>query len=343
MTNGNGKAEALPPQAQLIQMAMGHLVSRMVYVAAKMNLADLLASGPKSAEELAAPTGTHARSLYRFMRSLANLGILTESDTQRFGLTPLGEALKTGAPGSARASVLTIASDWWVRGFDEIPYSLQTGKSAFEKSLGMPIFDFLAANPEAASMFSETMIGFHGAEPPAVADAYDFSGVTTLMDIGGASGHLLATILGRHPALRGILFDLPHVVRDAPALLQARQVADRVTIQPGSFFESVPTGADAYLMSHIIHDWNEEQCLTILGNCRRAMGPKSRLLIVEMVLPEGDAPHPGKMLDLIMLIAPGGQERTEREYGALLGKAGFRLTRVVPTASPVSVVEAIIA
>jgi O-methyltransferase domain len=343
MFDGNGgNTEAVLPHAQLIEMAMAHYLSRIVYVAARLGLADRLADGPKGADELAGPTGTHAPSLYRFMRTLANLGILTESATCRFALTPLGEALKTGAPGSARASVLTIASDWWVRGFGELLHSVQTGKSGFEKSLGAPIFDWLARNPEDASLFSETMIGFHGAEPPAVAASYDFTDVTTLVDVGGASGHLLATILSRYPAPRGILFDLPHVVRDAPALLEARGLADRVTIQAGSFFESVPQGGDAYLLSHIIHDWNEEQCLTILDNCRRAMRPASRLLIIEMVLPEGDTPHPGKMLDLVMLVGPGGQERTEQEYGALLGKAGFRLTRVVATTSPVSVVEATI-
>jgi hypothetical protein len=277
------------------------------------------------------------------MRTLANLGILSEGPNRRFALTPVGEALKTGAPGAARASVLTIASDWWIRGFGELPYSVRTGKSGFEKALGMPIFDYLAKNPDDASMFSETMIGFHGAEPPAVAESYDFSNVGTLVDVGGASGHLLTTILGRHAAPRGILFDLPHVVRDAPALVQARGLADRITIQAGSFFENVPDGGDAYLLSHIIHDWSEEQCLTILGNCRRAIRPAGRLLIIEMVLPDGDTPHPGKLLDLMMLVGPGGQERTEEEYRVLLGKAGFRLNRVVPTASPVSVVEAAVA
>ena len=344
MSDGNiSNAPTAPPHAPLIEMAMGHWVSRIVFVAAKLGLADHLADAPKTADELAGATATHAPSLYRFMRSLANLGLLTESSTHRFALTPLGDMLKAGAPGSVRASILTIASDWWVRGFGELLYSVQTGKSGFEKSLGMPIFDFLARSPEDASLFSETMIGFHGAEPPAVAAAYDFSGVTTVVDVGGASGHLLTTILGRHPAPRGILFDLPHVVRDAPALIQSRGLADRITIESGSFFERVPDGGDAYLLSHIIHDWNEEQCLTILGNCRRAMRPGGRVLMIEMVLPPGDAPHPGKMLDLMMLVGPGGQERTEQEYGALLDKAGFRLTRVVPTASPVSVVEAALA
>jgi hypothetical protein len=311
-------ADAPPPHAQLVQMAMGHWVSRIVYLGAKLGLADRLADGPKSAEELAGPTGTHAPSLHRLLRGLANLGIFEEQSGGRFALTPLGEALKTGAPGAARPSILTIASDWWFRGFGELSFSVETGQSGFEKALGMPLFDYLARSPETASLFSETMIGFHGAEPPAVAGAYDFSAIGTLVDVGGASGHLLATIAMHHPTLKGILFDLPHVVRDAPALLQARGVADRVTIEAGSFFERVPEGGDAYLLSHIIHDWTEEQCLTILGHCRRAMRPGAKLLLCEMVLPEGNAPHPGKMLDLMMLVGPGGRERTASEYGALL-------------------------
>ena len=205
----------------------------------------------------------------------------------------------------------------------------------------MPFFDYLAQHPEAASHFSEAMVGFHGAEPPAVAAAYDFSGAATIVDVGGATGNMLAAILSRHAAPRGVLFDRPHVVRDAPALLKARGVAARVTIEPGNFFETVPAGGDAYVLSHIIHDWNEEQCLTILGHCRKVLGPDGRLLIVETVLPPGDTPHQGKVQDMVMLVIPGGQERTEAEYAALLGKAGFRLNRVVPTESVVSVVEAV--
>jgi O-methyltransferase/methyltransferase family protein len=341
--NHSSNAETSPPHAQLVQMAMAHWVSHIVNVAAELNLADHLANGPKSADELAGPTKTHPPSLYRFMRTLASLGILAEDSTRRFALTPLGEALKSGALGAARATILTVASDWWVRGFGQLRYSIETGKSGFERSLGMPIFDWLAKHPKEASMFSETMIGVHGSEPLAVAEAYDFSGFTTIVDIGGATGHLLATILSKYPRARGILYDLPHVVRDAPALLQARGVADRVTIESGSFFEGVPSGGDAYLLSHIIHDWSEEQCLTILGHCRHAMKPGNGLLIIEMVLPAGNTPHPGKMLDMMMLVGPGGQERTEQEYGTLLGKAGLRLARVVPTASAASVVEAVLA
>jgi O-methyltransferase domain/Dimerisation domain len=330
-----------PPHAQLIEMAMAHWISRIAYVAAKLGLADHLAQAPKSAEELAGPTKTHAPSLYRLMRTLASLGILTEDAANRFSLTAVGEALTSGAPGSARATILTIASDWWTHGFEQLLYSVETGKSGFEKTLGMPIFDWLARNPEQAALFSETMVGVHGSEPPAVAAAYDFSGLATIVDVGGATGNLLTTILGAHPGPRGILFDLQHVVHDAPALIQARGLSGRVTIEAGSFFERVPGGADVYLLSHIIHDWTEAQCITILGNCRRAMKPDSRLLIIEMVLPADDTPHPGKILDMMMLVGPGGQERTEPEYGRLLGKAGFRLSRVVPTDSAVSIVEAV--
>jgi len=329
----------LPPHAQLVQMATAHWASHIVYVAAKLSLADHLAKGPKRADELAVATNTHAPSLGRFMRTLAHLGLVTEHGAQ-FTLTLLGEALKTGAPGAARSAILTLASPWMTGGWERLLESVQSGRPGLEKALGMPIFDWLALHPEEASLFSETMVSFHGAEPAAVAAAYDFSDITTIVDVGGATGNLLAAILDKYPGSRGILYDLPHVVRDAPKLIQGRGLSDRVTIVSGSFFERVPEGGDAYLLSHIIHDWNEDQCLTILGHCRRIMKPTARVLIIEMVLPTGNVPHPGKMLDMMMLVGPGGQERTEPEYDALLNKAGLRLTKVVPTDSAVSVVEA---
>ncbi len=331
--------KAKPPHAQLIEMATAHWTSRIVHVAARLGLADHLAAGPMSADELAGPTGTHAPSLYRLLRTLAHFGLLSEEGGRRFTLTPLGEALKKNAPGAARATILTLASDWCANGFRELLYSVQTGKSGVEKYLGMPVFDWFAKHPEMASLFSETMVGFHGAEAVAVAAAYDFSKFKTIVDVGGATGHLLTTVLSHAPEARGILYDVPHVVREAPALIQSRGLTGRVTVEGGSFFERVPSG-DAYLLSHVIHDWSEAQCLTILGHCRRAMNPGGRLLLLEMVLPHGNAPHPGKVLDMMMLVGPGGQERTEEEYGKLLAKAGFRLTRVVPTESAASIIEA---
>ena len=334
-------APALPPHAQVVQMFAGSWVAVALYTAAKLGIADQLAGGAKSATELGPVMNAHAPSLHRFMRTLAGLGILTEGEGKRFALTPLGQALQTGAPGAARSTLLAFGGVAFSRTWEEIFYSLETGKPGFDKAWGMPIFDYFAQHPEAASLFSEAMVGFHGSEPPTVAEAYDFSGMQTVVDVGGATGNMLAALLSRHAGLRGVLYDLPHVVRDAPALLKARGVESRVTIEPGSFFERVPSGGDAYVLSHIIHDWSEEQCLSILGNCRRAIGPDGRLLIVETVLPEGDTPHQGKLQDLVMLVFPGGQERTEAEYAELLGKAGFRLNRVVPTASVVSIVEAV--
>ena len=331
----------LPPHVQLIQMAIGASVARTVHAAAMLGLADQLTDGPKSAAELARPARAHAPSLHRLMRTLASLGILAEQKDQRYALTTLGAALKTNAPGSARATVLTFGSPWAQSAWDHLVYSVQTGKTGFEKAQGMPLFDYLARHPEDASLFNETMVGFHSQEPPAIAAAYDFSTFKTIVDIGGGTGSLLAAILTRYAEPRGVLFDLPHVVAEAPALLAAKGVSDRVTIEAGDFFKAAPAGGDAYVLSHIIHDWDEDQCLTILRRVRKVMNSAGRLLIAEMVLPEGDTPHPGKMLDMVMLVWPGGQERTLTEYDHLLSKGGFHLTRVVPTDSAVNVVEAV--
>jgi len=324
-------------------MARGHQISSMVRVAAQLKLADHLSEGPRTAEELAQSTATHAPSLYRFLRTAASLGLFTEDAENRFSLTALGEPLRSGVPGSVRTTVLSLTGDLFRRPFSDLLYSVQTGKTAFEKQYGVPIFDWLGSHPEEGAMFSDLMIGFHGPETAAVAKAYDFSGAKTIADVGGATGHLLCTILGSCPSADGILFDLPHNADGAASLIQTRGMASRVQFKAGTFFESVPSDADVYMMSHIIHDWSEEQCLTILGNCRAAMGPNSRLLIIEMVIPPGNAPHPGKSTDMVMLAVPGGQERTEQEYRELLTKAGFRLERVVPTDSAVSVVEAFLA
>jgi hypothetical protein len=332
---------ALPPHIELIQMGRAHIVSKVVYVAAMLGLADQLASGPRGADDLAGALDLHTPSLYRLMRTLAGLGIVTEEAGQRFGLTVVGEALKSGAPGSARASVVYSGSPALQRGWDNLIYSLQTGKPGFEKAHGVPFFDYLAAHPEDTSLFSEMMVGLHSQEPPAIAAAYDFSIFETVVDVGGGTGNMLAAVLARYAGVRGVLFDRSYVLTEAPALLDANGVRDRVAIEAGDFFNGVPAGADAYILSHIIHDWSEEQCLKILRRVRSAMHPASRLLVIEMILPPGDEPHPGKMLDMAMLVQLGGQERTESEYAALLGKAGLRLTRVVPTASAASIVEAV--
>jgi len=339
--NSVPKMQTITPQAQLMKMSLAYGVSRLLHVAAELNLADCLADGSRTAEELAVQTGTHAPSLHRAMRALSDLGMFREDSEHRFCLTPLSEALKSGAPGSVRSTVLMLTGDLFCRAMDNLLFSVRTGKTGFEQAFGMSFFEWLENHPDQASMFSETMVGYHGPEHAAVVAAYDFSVFETIIDVGGATGNFLAAILGRYAQPRGILFDVPHVVRNAPALIESRGLRDRIRIEPGSFFERVPEGGDAYLLSQIIHDWDEKQCLTILLNCRRAMNPDSRLLIVERVIPNGDARHPAKRLDISMLVLTGGQERTELEYSELLEKAGFRLVRVHPTESTVSVIEAV--
>jgi O-methyltransferase domain/Dimerisation domain len=331
---------AIPAHVQLMQMASGCWISQLVSTAANLSIADHLASGAKSASEIAEAVRSDPRALHRFMRALANFGILTRAGEQKFALTPLGEALKSGAPGAARSTVLMTAGPLVWKCFEQLQYSVETGQTAMEKVFGLPLFDYLAQHAELASQFSEAMVGIHSAEPAAVAASYDFSALEVIVDVGGATGNMMAHIVTRYPQCRGVLFDRPHVVTDAPAFLRAKGIENRVRIERGDFFKSVPAGGDAYILSHIIHDWDEEQCLTILSNCRKAMKPGAKLLIVEFVLPEGDEPHIGKLLDMTMLVVTGGEERTANEYRTLLARAGLTVTRVVSTGSDVSIVEA---
>lgn len=327
----------IPPHAQVVQMAMGYVVSRALYVCAKLGLADLLAGGPRNSDDLAAQCGANPGALFRLLRAMASLGLFTEVSPRRFALTPMGHALRSDAPGKARSTVMALAGVWAWAAFGEFEHAVRTGMPGAEKAVGMNMFDYFAQHPDEAALFNDAMIGVHGEEPAAVAEAFDFSGIGTLVDVGGGTGNLIAAILRATPGLRGILFDMPHVADAATRRIADLGLADRCSVQPGSFFDAVPAG-DAYILSHIIHDWDEQRCLRILGNCRRA-APGARVLIVEMVIPPGDAPHPGKLLDLMMLNAPGGMERTAEEYRSLLAKADYRLSRIVPTGSPVSVIE----
>ncbi len=327
---------------RLMDIAIGHWAAELILQAAQISLADkFIGEEPRTARDLADEYGMRHRELYRYLRALTGLGLLSSAGADAFRLTDLGAALKTGAPGAARSAYIALVGDMVKPAWKEFDHGLVTGDTGFEKAHGMGLFEYLQSNPGMAQFFSETMVGFHGREPPAVAEAYDFAGIGSLVDVGGASGNMLGHVLSRHPGVRGVLYDLPHVVADAPPLLASFGVQDRVAIESGSFFESVPAGHDAYLLSHIIHDRDDGENATILGNVREAMKPDGRLLIVEMVLPESDEPHMGKMLDMMMLLVPGGEERTPSEYAALLEPNGFRVERVVPTASAVSVVEAV--
>lgn len=323
-----------------MRMSLGYTVPFLLRTAAQLCLADHLAGQPQTAQQLAAITGTHAPALYRVLRTLASNGIFSEDESHRFSLTPLAEPLRSNVPGSVRTSILSITGNLFVLPWSKLLYSVQTGQPSFDHHFGVPFFDYLTTHPEEAAMFSDMLMGINSGDAPAIAAAYDFSSYSHIADIGGATGHILTAVLASHPGPQGTLFDLPHNQAGARELIQSRGMADRVTFCPGSFFETIPGGCDLYMLSHVIHDWSEEQCLTILANCHRTMSAGSRLLIVEMVLPEGNAFHPGKALDITMLTLTGGQERSEPEYRALLEKASFRLTRVIPTNSPVSIVEA---
>ena len=323
---------------QLDQMITGYWISQAIYAAAKFGIADHLKDGPKTVEELAGATSTNADALYRLLRALASVGIFTESELRRFSLTPLAEPLKSDVAGSKRALAL-MCGDEQFRAWAEIDYSIRTGEIAFDKVFGKPIFNYLGEHPDKARIFDAAMVGVHGRESNAVLNAHDFSAIGVVADIGGGNGSQITEILKKHNSMKGILFDLPHVIERAKERIHAAGLQDRCKLVSGSFFDAVPPGADAYILRHIIHDWDEEKCLTILRNCYRAMQPASILLVIESVIPPGNEPFHGKFLDLHMLLIPGGKERTESEYRTLFNRAGFELTRIVPTGAEVSIVE----
>lgn len=329
------------PHDQMARMLVGTWTSQMLYVAAKLEIADALTGGPKSAAELASATGTNEDALYRLLRALASLGVFAEEESspRTFRLTPLAECLRRDVPDS-RWAIAVMFGEEHFGCWGDLLESIRTGETAFPKRYGAPIFEYLPQHPEKAKLFDAAMTSFHGPETAAMLDAYDLSDVSVLADIGGGNGSTLIGILNRYPQLQGILFDLPGVVERARADIESAGLADRCQVVGGSFFESVPAGADAYMMRHIIHDWYDDRAVPILQTIRKAIGAnKARLLVVEHVLEAGNTHDFGKLLDLNMLLLPGGQERTEAEFRQIYSEAGFELTRIVPTASAVSVVE----
>lgn len=341
MTQNNppANAEIPPPDAILMQMLFGALMQRSICVAAKLGIADLLAEKPQTAAELAARTKTHAPSLYRVLRTLASAGIFAEHAEQEFELTPIAALLQSDVPNSMRDFAVMMGEDWIWSAWGELMYSVETGGVAHEKVQGMSSFAFFEQNSEAGKVFNRAMTNLSLTVIPAIIEAYKFSSMGKLVDIAGGHGLLLAGVLKANPHLRGVLFDLPFVIARAGELLEKEGVSDRVELVSGDFFESVPASADAYMMKHIIHDWDDEQSIKILQNIRSAMNENGKVLIVEMVVPIGNVPSPSKALDLLMLVMEGGKERTEEEYRRLLEASGFRLTRVIPTKSPYSVIE----
>lgn len=332
-------ANVLPPEAILPQMILGGLIQKSIYVAAKLGIADLLADKPQTTEELAVETGTHAPSLYRVLRLLASASVFAENSERKFELTPIAELLRSNAPNSMRDYAIMMGEDWIWQAYGELMYSVKTGGIAHDKVQGMSSFEFYGKNEEVGKIFNRAMTNLSLLTAPAIVEGYDFSGIGKLVDIAGGHGLLLAAILKANPHLQGVLFDLPFVIEGAGELLESEGVAARTEKVSGDFFESVPAGADAYMMKHIIHDWDDQSSIKILQNIHRAMNDDGKVLIVEMVVPEGNEPSPAKGLDLVMLTIEGGKERTESEYIKLLEASGFRLTKIIPTKSPFSVIE----
>jgi hypothetical protein len=322
----------------LEQTILGYQPSQAVYVAAKLGIADLLRDGPQHCERLAQATGTHARSLYRVLRYLASVGIFTERRSAEFELTPRAACLQTGAPGSRRALAILNGEESY-RAWGALLHSVQSGEPAFDHVFGEGVFDYLAAHPEAASVFNEGMTDLATQMAEAVTQVYDFAPIGTIVDVGGGHGGLLTALLDRHAHAKGVLFDQPHVAAAASRHIAASGHLARCTVVAGDFFGAVPVGGDAYLLARVIHDWDDARSVAILENCRRALTSQAKLLVIERVIPPGNQPSIGKLTDLNMLVMTSGCERTETEYRALLAAAGIRLCRTISTGSPFSVLE----
>ena len=331
-----------PSGRTLARMINGYWVTQMIYTAARFNVADALAGGPQTAEALAERCGAHPRSLYRLLRALASLGIFAETEGGRFQLTPLSELLRSDVAGSLRGLALYSGDPRQHRydSWGDLYETIRTGEPAFRRLVGMAPFAYLAANPDVASTFDAAMVSYTAETTGAVLGHYDFSRYSHFVDVGGGRGQLLAEVLKKHPAARGTLFDMPHVVAGAQALLQGEGMAERATCTAGDFFKEVPAGGDLYMLKCIVHDWDDRKAITLLRNCRQAMTARARLLLIEAVIPPGNDPSLGKLMDLNMLTIHGGLERTRDEFAALLLEAGFELTAVTLTGSTVDLVEA---
>jgi hypothetical protein len=319
-------------------MLIGVALSRAICTIGELGVSDHIDPGtPQPVERLAKLTGTHERSLYRVLRFTASYGVFRETGDRCFEQTPLSAALRSDAPGTFRPAAQMFHQVF--AAWDGLDHAVRTGESGCVKVFGEPMFDYIGRHPELAPVFDAGMTAFHGHETDAMLEVYDFSGIKTLADIGGGNGSLLSTVLRRYPELRGILFDLGHVIGRAKAAIQQFGLEQRCSVIEGNFFESIPPGADAYLMRHIIHDWTDEQSVQIMSNCRKVIPKHGRVLLVEFAVPTANQAALGKDADMIMLTFPGGMERTDGEYQALFEQSGFRLNKVTKTRTSVCVIE----
>ena len=332
-----------PPPAAMVELITATWLSQAVTVAAELRIADVLAEKPMGIDDLARKVDANPDALARLLRALIGRGIFRQRRDGRYDLTPLAKTLRTDTPDSMAAFARFVGSpedrEHWSHCIDAI----RTGESVVPKLRGMPAFDWAMSDPELSEVFNQAMTNFTELALAAVLAAYDFTGHRTIVDVAGGHGRLLAGMLSATPTAQGVLFDLPQVVAGAEPLLRKHRVFDRVSIVGGSFFESVPEGGDLYVLKNIIHDWSDDKALQILKTVRAAAAAGSQLLLVESLIPRHDREFATKWLDLEMLVANSGRERTAAEYRELLRDAGFEMTRVVPTASPFSLVEAMAA
>jgi len=329
-----------PAHVGMLQLLNGAHVSGAVSCLAQLGIPDLVEAGPKSAEDLATQTGTNPQALYRLMRATASVGVLAEGPEKTFSETPMSAVLRSNGNPSLRALAIMGGREWHGRGWAHLEYCVRTGKQALDDIYGAHVFEYLRQHPEEARVFDGAMTNLSMIDGPAVAEAYDFSGIHSIVDVAGGHGLLLATIMTRNPHLKGTLYEVPHVLegcRTGPLT----PVMDRCTLASGDMFTSVPAGADAYLMKHIIHDWPDDMCIKILKACRKGVKPAGKLLVVDCVIQPGNDFSPGKFLDLQMLIFPGGCERTDKQFRDLFAASGWRVNRIIPTAAADSIVEGV--
>lgn len=333
-------APANSPDRTLVEMLMAGRIQQAIYAAAALGVADVLADGPMEVEEIARRTGSHADALGRLLRALAGYGIFAEDDRARFALTPMASLLRTGTQMSLKPVAMWCGTVAY-RVFGEIEHTVRTGTPAFDQVFGMEFFDYLDAHRDVGALFDAFMARQTAAIASVLPTAYPFDRIETLVDVGGGRGQVLAAVLKAFPAMRGLLFDRPRLVEGAREYLGQAGVLDRCTTIAGDIAVEVPAGGDAYLLKSILHGVNDETAIRWLRNCRRAMADGKRLLLLEMILPTGNSPHPSKLMDLLMLVGShGGRERSAADFDSLLTRAGFTLGRIVPTPSPYSIVEA---
>ena len=340
--NHPNRASPVRPYDVVFNMLISKWITQALGTVVELGIPDRLAKKARQCSEMAREAGVSEDGLYRLLRALASVGLLVESADRRFKLTGMGQLLRGDHPESLAGFARFVAHDSTWRPWGQLGYSVKTGMPAFDHVFNAPIFEHFSRNPEAAAVFDGAMTSISAREARAASHAYDFKEVATLMDVAGGHGVLLATVLRRHKRMRGVLFDLPHVVSGAAATFARAGISGRVRVETGDFFKELPSGADAIIMKHILHDWDDDSAKKILKACHRALGPRGKVLIVDPVVPPGNIPHYGKLLDLEMLVlTPRGRERTKVEFARLLQGAGFRLSRVIATESPLSIVEAV--